>query len=159
MGCSPRMRCANAWSVDTAAPSRASSAAAARDAAGSWGVEVIRSSSRRMRSRSSAAAFSVNVTATISPIGTPLTVTSAHTRSTSDFVLPEPAPASTNRVASSSSAIATRAAASVPMSSGRVGHSSPSVGASATHTCTSGAAHLRSHSRQRSRMPRESGSA
>ena len=70
------------------------------------------SSSRRMRSRSSAAAFSVKVTAAISRIGTPARVTSATTRSTRDFVFPDPAPASTNIVSSRSSTIARRVAAS-----------------------------------------------
>ncbi len=109
MGCSPRMRCANEWRVTTAAPSSSSSAVAARLAAGWTPDAARRSSSRRIRSRSSAAAFSVKVTAAISRIGTSPTVTNAHTRSTSDFVLPEPAPASTNSVAWRSCSIAWRA--------------------------------------------------
>ena len=106
-GCSARMRCANAWRVDTAAPSSSSSASVARTAGDRRRRRAATgSSARRMRSRSSAAAFSVNVTAAISRMGTPRSTTSATTRSTSALVLPEPAPASTNRVSSSAPTIA-----------------------------------------------------
>ena len=61
----------------------------------------------RTRSRSSAAAFSVNVIAAIARIGTiGRGRTSATIRSTSTAVLPVPAPASTNSVSSSSLRIA-----------------------------------------------------
>ena len=116
IGCSTSTRCANAWRVDTAAPSRSSSAVAARVARTGSGSPATCSSSRRMRSRSSDAAFSVNVTATISRMGTSATVINATTRSTSDLVLPDPAPASTNIVSSRHSTMARRAAASADSS-------------------------------------------
>jgi hypothetical protein len=68
------------------------------------------SSSRRIRSRSSAPAFSVKVMAAMARSSARPVVTRARTRSTSALVLPDPAPASTNRVVSRSSVIRFRAA-------------------------------------------------
>ncbi len=68
-GCSARMRCANACRVDTAAASSSSNATVARVTSTGPPSRATTSSARRMRSRSSAAAFSVNVTAAISRIG------------------------------------------------------------------------------------------
>ncbi len=117
IGCSVRSRCANACSVEIAAESTSSSASAAplpellRPSSGSAAAS---SSSLRIRSRSSAAAFSVKVIAAMWRIGTRTVsssaVISATTRSTSDFVLPDPAPASANSVSASSVPIASRAA-------------------------------------------------
>ena len=58
------------------------------------------SNATRSRSRSSAPAFSVNVTAAIRSSGIPSVRTRVSTRSTSEWVLPEPAPASTKMVES-----------------------------------------------------------
>src|SRR5258706_4283194 len=112
-GCSPRSRWAKACNVPIAAESISSSASRQRAEtmtdAGGWLATA--ASSWRMRSRSSVAAFSVKVIAAISVSGIPL-ATIATTRATRIVVLPEPAPASTNSVASSSSSTALRTARS-----------------------------------------------
>ncbi len=63
-----------------------------------WCASAWRSISRRARSRSSSAALSVKVMAAIERSSASPVVTSATMRSTRAVVLPDPAPASTNRV-------------------------------------------------------------
>ena len=104
----------NPWMVLTCASSRFCTASSSR-AATSGDVVSRRSISSRSRSRSfsSPAAFSVNVTATISRT---LARPSARTRTirfTSSVVLPVPAAASTTSVSSSASRMRRRAASSV----------------------------------------------
>ena len=101
-GCSESSRWANECSVPMAAPSSWASAVPA-----AVGLEARRprpspGGARRTRSRSSAPAFSVKVMAAIWRSSTVPEVTRATTRPTSAVVLPEPAPASTNSVASRS---------------------------------------------------------
>ena len=113
MGCSESSRCANECSVPIAAPSSWSSAVRQRCTTSGSGSAVARSCSfRRMRSRSSAPAFSVKVIAAISRNSATPLVTSATTRATSAVVLPDPAPASTNRVPVRSRSMRSRAASS-----------------------------------------------
>ena len=87
--------CANECSVPIDAESRSSSAASASRREG---PRRAFSNSTRNRSRSSAPAFSVNVTAAIVRSGISSRSTSVVTRSTSACVFPDPAPASTNSV-------------------------------------------------------------
>ena len=130
-----------------------------------------------MRWRNSPAAFSVNVIAAIDSIGTPSS-TSVTTRPTSALVLPAPAPASTNSVAAVSVRIRSRSAwsggGSTPFFAsasaaggehgrGRLevelelnGHDAGSVGAGNQRASRS-SWRLRSHSGQRSPVPRLSG--
>ena len=75
-------------------------------------VGARRSSASRRRSFSSPAAFSVNVTATISVIVARPVASTRRMRFTSSVVLPVPAAASTTSVSSSSSAMASRAPSS-----------------------------------------------
>src|SRR5581483_6182020 len=79
---------------------------------GSFSARYARSSSRRIRSRSSVAAASVNVMAAMVRMATPLR-TKLTMRSTSTVVLPVPAPASTKSVASRVVRTSARAAASL----------------------------------------------
>ena len=115
-GCSPRMRSAKECRVPIAAASRSSRAPAARLARAEPGSAPVSAASNaaRSRSRSSAPAFSVKVTAATCRSGTAESgcSTTATTRSTSERVFPDPAPASTNRVRSSCPVICARAAAS-----------------------------------------------
>ena len=100
---------------------RAVGGAVTSSASPSVGVAEPASNSARSRSRNSAPAFSVNVTAAMCSIGTPAR-TVWTTRSTRDCVLPDPAPASTNSVSSRAEvmrdlASASASAAAAPRSS------------------------------------------
>ena len=107
-GCSDRIRCAKECSVPTAAPSSWCKAASARSSPRSLRVSVL-FRRLRIRSLSSAAAFSVKVMAAMFSMAIPEPMR-ATTRSTRALVLPEPAPASTKRVLSRSDPIRLRAA-------------------------------------------------
>ena len=110
-GCSESRRWAKACSVPMAAPSSCSRASRQRiPTAPSGSASASFSSAPRMRSRSSAPAFSVKVIAAMRRSSTRPLVTRARTRLTSAEVLPDPAPASTKRVVSRSSVIRWRAA-------------------------------------------------
>jgi hypothetical protein len=87
--------------VPIAAASRSASAASATGPSSA-------AKATRSRSRRSVAAFSVKVTAATRASGTPLSTTDT-TRFTSEVVLPDPAPASTNSVSSRSARIESRA--------------------------------------------------
>ena len=91
-GCSPRMRSANECRVPIAAASRSSRAPAARLARAERGSAPVSAASNaaRSRSRSSAPAFSVKVTAATCRSGTAESgcSTTATTRSTSERVFP-----------------------------------------------------------------------
>ena len=110
-GRSLRRSAANAWIVEMGAISRSSSAVRNRSRAAptSWRRDSIRS---RILTRSSAAAFSVNVIATTAARRARPEATRDSTRSTSNCVLPVPAPASTTKLRSRSVRMRRRAASS-----------------------------------------------
>ena len=110
-GCAASTRRQNAWIVSTAAPSNSSSAASQRPrSAGSVSsAAAITSSATRTRSRSSDAAASVKVIAAMLVALTRSVASRRTMRSTSERVLPVPAPASTKSVRSRSPVIVSRA--------------------------------------------------
>ena len=102
-GRSRRRSAQNVWMVLMCASSKSCTASSSSALAADFGAAFARdrSSSSRRRSFSSPAAFSLNVTATISPIAARLFSISATMRPTSSVVLPVPAAASTMSVVSS----------------------------------------------------------
>ena len=109
-GCSVRIRRAKPWSVEIAARSTSVRARSARSRRfPSASVRTTCSRDSRNRSRSSDAARSVKVMATIDSIGMARSRTIATMRPMRAVVLPVPAPASTKRFWSRSVAMSSRA--------------------------------------------------